>query len=79
MKSNILNIAGTLSKKAKTVESYNTGLAGEHLIVACYDELSVDHLEKMQYIIGRIIKKKKEYKRAQDAQIPQEMPKPQTK
>lgn len=47
----------------KDAESYNTGLVGEALIVSSYKQMSIDNLRKMQFIIGKIIKKKVEIER----------------
>lgn len=41
-------------------ESFNTGLVGEALIIASYKQMPVEKLEKIHFIIGKLIKKKKE-------------------
>ena len=47
----------------KESESYNTGLVGEALIISAYKQMTIDKLEKIAYIIHKIIKKKKEMER----------------
>jgi hypothetical protein len=55
--------------KSGNVEDYNTGLLGEQIIVASYQTMPLDKLEKMQFIISKIIKKKKEFLRVQNANV----------
>lgn len=62
-KTNILNLARKIKKGLETAEDYNTGLVGEKMIVASYETMPVDKLEKLRFILNKIIKKKKEYKR----------------
>lgn len=64
-RSNYFKLIGKINKQAKKEESYNTGLLGEHLIIASYKQMPVEKLEKVRVIINRIIKEKKEYKRVQ--------------
>ncbi len=52
-----------IKKGVKTAESYNTGLVAEKLIVASYDTMQIAQLEKLRYILNKIIKKKKILKR----------------
>jgi len=63
---NIIKIISNIQKKSETAEDYNTGLIGEHIIVASYDTMAIDKLEKLRFIINKIIKKKKELKRSQN-------------
>jgi hypothetical protein len=51
----------------KYSEDYNTGLIGENIIVSSYKQMPLDKLEKVRYIINQIIKKKKEYRKVNDA------------
>lgn len=52
----------------KGVDDYHTGLVGEQLIVAAYQTMPLDKLEKMQFIISKLIKKKKELLRVLNAE-----------
>ncbi len=52
-----------INKGVKSAESYNTGLVAEKLIVASYDSMQIAQLEKLRYILKKIIKKKKILKR----------------
>lgn len=47
----------------KDAETYNTGLVGEALIVSAYKKMTIIQLEKLRFIINKIIKKKKELER----------------
>lgn len=51
----------------KGVDDYHTGLVGEQLIVASYQTMPTDKLEKMRFILNKIIKKRKEMRRVQNA------------
>lgn len=42
----------------KGVENYYTGLVGEQIIVASYKTMPTEKLEKMRFIINKIIKKR---------------------
>lgn len=66
-KPNIFKIAKKITKESESSEEYGTGLVGEKLIVSAYKQMPLDKLEKMRYIINKIIKKKKEFKRVEDA------------
>lgn len=63
---NPMSIIKKINKSSETAETYNTGLVGEHLIVGAYKTMPTDKLEKMRYIINkiidsrRVVKKKKE-------------------
>lgn len=57
---NIFSIIKKIQKESKNSETYNTGLMGEQLIVASYKTMGLEKLEKMRFIINKIIKKKKE-------------------
>lgn len=63
----IMKITRKIAKSSKTAESYGTGLLGEHIIVASYSEMNIHTLEKMRYIINKLIKKKKEMKRVSES------------
>jgi len=65
MKHNPINIIKKIQQESKTAESYNTGLLGEQMIVSAYKTMPIDKLEKLRFIINKIIKKKKEFKRVQ--------------
>lgn len=56
-----------IKRDIKNVEEYHTGLLGEALIVASYKQMTIQQLESMQFIIGKILKQKKEMKRVQEA------------
>ena len=43
----------------KGVDDYHTGLIGEQIIVASYQTMPTEKLEKMRFIINKIIKKRK--------------------
>ena len=58
-KKNIIKIFSEISKDSKKQESYNTGLLGENIIVASYKKMPTEKLEKMRYIINKIIKNRK--------------------
>ena len=60
---NIFKIVSEIKRKSKTAESYDTGLFGEQLIVSAYETMTIEKLVKLRYIMNKIIKKKKEYKR----------------
>jgi len=55
-----------ISRNAEKEESFGTGLIGEKLIISLYRAMSLDQLEKMRYIINKIIKKKKEMRRVDE-------------
>ena len=42
---------------------FGTGLLNEHIYASAYSRLSIDDLKKVSYIIGKIIKLKKEKER----------------
>lgn len=66
-KQNIFKIVNTLVKNSKKeTDEYNTGLIGEKLIISSYKNMELEKLEKMRYIINKIIKKKKEMKRVNE-------------
>lgn len=67
MDKSILKLYKGIKKDIKDTETYNTGLVGEALIVATYKQMTISDLEKMQFIIGKIIKIKKELKRVNAA------------
>ena len=67
-KENVFNLMKRITKASKNAERYNTGLLGENLIVASYEQASISKLEKMRFIINKIIKQKKEFVRVAKAQ-----------
>ena len=67
-KENIYDLMKRVNKASKSAENYNTGLLGEHLIVSAYKQMPLDKLEKMRFIINKIIKQKKEFIRVANAQ-----------
>ena len=58
-KETLFTIMKKINKEGKNAETYNTGLAGERLIIATYKTMPIEKLEKMRYIINKIIKSKK--------------------
>ena len=58
---NVFNLIKKIQRESKDVPDYNTGLVGEKLIVSSYKSMTIDKLEKMRYIINKIIKDKKVY------------------
>lgn len=63
-----IKIIKNISKEAKKVDTdYNTGLLNEKLIVASYNTMSIYTLEKMRFLMNKIIKKKKEILRQKNA------------
>jgi hypothetical protein len=69
MENNIYNLMKRINKESKKPENkFNTGLVGEQLIVASYKQMPLDKLEKMRFIINKIIKEKKEFIRVANAQ-----------
>jgi len=67
MDKNIYKLYKGIKKDIKYNETYNTGLIGEALIIASYKQMTLDQLEKIRFIINKIIKKKKEFKRVNDS------------
>ena len=62
-KMKLLELNRKITKGMKNAENYNTGLLGEQMIVSAYNTMPLDKLIKLRFIINKIIKKKKEYKR----------------
>jgi hypothetical protein len=62
-KESLISIMKKIKKGEKTADNYNTGLIGEQLIVSAYEQMPIDKLEKLRFIMNGIIKKKKEAKR----------------
>lgn len=68
MGADIFKLAKKINRELKQgVDDYNTGLLGEQIIVASYQTMETDKLEKMRFIINGIIRKRKERKRIIDA------------
>ena len=67
-KNTVFNLMKRINKASKKAESYNTGLIGEHIIIASYKQMPLNKLEKMRFIINKIIKQKKEFIRVAKAQ-----------
>lgn len=66
-KKNVMRLMRDITKDAQTQESYGTGLVGEAIIISSYKKMTISNLEKMRFIINKIIKQKKEFKRAHEA------------
>ena len=62
-KKSMFKIIKDIKKESKNAESYNTGLLGEQMIVSAYKTMTIDKLEKIRFIINKIIKQKKEMQR----------------
>ena len=57
---NVFRLYGSITRDVKErPESYNTGLVGEAVIVAAYKQMPIDKLEKLRFIINKIIQNKK--------------------
>ncbi len=67
-KQNIFDLMKRINKETKKAEKYGTGLVGEQMIVGSYKIMPLDKLEKMRFIINKIIKQKKEFIRVANAQ-----------
>lgn len=66
-KKKLFKLVGDITKKAKEdKKDFGTGLVGEGLIISAYETMPLNKLEKMRYIINKIIKQKKEMKRVQE-------------
>lgn len=66
-RSNIFRLYGSITRDVKeNPETYNTGLIGEALIVASYKQMKISDLEKLRFIINKIIQKKKGFKKANE-------------
>ena len=63
----ISKVLSKVQKNAKNQESFNTGLIGEQLIISAYKTMPLDKLIKLRYIMNKLIKQKKEYKRIQES------------
>ena len=68
VKNKIYDLIKKINKESKKAEKYGTGLVGEQMIVASYKIMPLDRLEKMRFIINKIIKQKKEFIRVANAQ-----------
>lgn len=66
-KGNIFSLVRRIQKESKDSEDYHTGLLGEHLIVASYKQMPINKLEKIRYIINKLIHKKKEERRISES------------
>ena len=64
----VFDLIKRINKESKRAEKYGTGLIGEELIVASYKIMPLNKLEKMRFIINKIIKQKKEFIRVANAQ-----------
>lgn len=64
---NPISILNKIKLESKNVDSYHTGLAGEHIIVSAYQTMTIDQLEKLRFIMNKLIKKKKEMKRVNES------------
>ena len=68
VKGNVFELIKKINKESKKAEHYGTGLVGEQMIVASYKIMPLDRLEKMRFIINKIIKQKKEFIRFANSQ-----------
>jgi hypothetical protein len=66
-KQNVFEVVNKIIKTSKTEESFGTNLVGEQLIISAYKTMSIDKLEKLRFIMNKIIKQKKEQKRINEA------------
>jgi len=70
IKKNIFKITDDIVKGVKDLEPdehYHTGLIGEGIIVSAYKKMPLDKLIKLQFIVSKIIKKRKEQIRINQA------------
>jgi len=67
MGKNLFKTINKIVKDSETADKHHTGLVGEQLIVSAYETMTIDKLEKLRFILNKIIKKKKEYKRVHHA------------
>ena len=67
-KEKLFDLMKRVTKESKNAEKYNTGLVGEQMIVGSYKIMSINNLEKMRFIINKIIKQKKEFIRFANSQ-----------
>lgn len=51
-----------ISKDSVNEKPMHTGLVGEQLIISAYKSMSADKLEKLRYIMNKIINDKKRFK-----------------
>jgi hypothetical protein len=63
----IYKLYGAIKNDIRDVEQYHTGLVGEALIVASYKQMTISQLEKLRFIINKIIGVKKGYEKANEA------------
>ena len=59
-KKDVFRFLKKVNKDSANSEQYQTGLAGEHLIVASYKQMTIEDLEKMRFILNKIINVKKQ-------------------
>jgi hypothetical protein len=64
----VSKLINEITKESKNVEEFHTGMVGENIFIASYQRLPVEKLEQIRYIINKIIKKKKELRRVQNAE-----------
>ena len=67
-KDNVFDLMKRINNQSKKEKGFGTGLIGEQLIVASYKQMPLDKLVKMQFVISKIIKQKKEFIRVAKAQ-----------
>jgi len=65
-RTSILKFVNDLAKTSKNEESFNTGLVGEALIISGYKSMPLEKLEKLRFILNKIIKRKIEMKRVKE-------------
>jgi molybdenum cofactor biosynthesis enzyme len=68
MQNNVYDLIKRINKQSRKEKSWGTGLIGEQIIISSYKQMPLDKLEKMRFIINKIIKQKKEFIRVANAQ-----------
>lgn len=58
-----------IKKDIKDVDNYHSGLINEGLIVAAYKQMSISDLEKLRFVLNKIIAKKKIFRRVNASTI----------
>lgn len=64
-KENVFSLVKRIEKEAVNTEEMHTGLLGEKIIIASYNQMTLEQLQGMKKIIDRLIQKKVELKRLQ--------------
>lgn len=66
-KVDVFSLVNSIITSSKKVKCYGSGLIGEHIFVASYQRMPIGDLEKVNYLVNRILKEKKEYQRVEIA------------